>query len=208
MREGLKPLLRDFANRPLDSFNRSEALSWALPRGPHVQQSARQFFNHALDRDLIVRNVFTHLGVSKRTRRIDRPDFEVITNEQYERLCHCARASGTDNYGLVLEGIILTIGETALRPGEIFALNHNDIDYPAGLIHIRHHLDLASGTTGWPKDDKPRTIAMTPKLHQHLKAFPGSAHRSSSPPPAATTCDAAPGPRTGTPYAPPPKCQP
>ncbi len=62
MREGLKPLVRDFGDRQLDSFNRQEALSWALPRGSHVQQSARQFFNHALDRDLISRNVFTCLG--------------------------------------------------------------------------------------------------------------------------------------------------
>jgi integrase len=172
MREGLKPLVRDFADRQLDSFKRQEALSWALPRGPHVQQSVRQFFNHALDRDLIQRNVFTHLGVRKRTRRVDRPDFEVISDEQYQRLCRCARASRTDSYGLILEGVILAIGEAAMRPGEIFALHHSDVDYTAGLIHVRRQLDLASGITGWPKDDEPRTIAMTPKLHQHLKSMP------------------------------------
>jgi integrase len=172
MREGLKPLVQDFGDRRLDSFNRSEALSWALPRGPHVQQSARQFFNHALDRDLIARNVFTRLGVRKRTRRVDRPDFEVISDEQYARLCRCARASRTDNYGPILEGIILAIGEAALRPGEIFALHHNDVDYPASLIHVRRHLDLASGVTGWPKDDEPRTIVMTPRLHRHLQSMP------------------------------------
>ncbi len=102
MRDGLKPLVRDFGGRQLDSFSRQEALSWALPRGRHVQQSARQFFNHALDRDLITSNAFTRLGAVKRTRRIDRPDFEVISDEQYERLCRCARASRTDSYGLIL----------------------------------------------------------------------------------------------------------
>jgi integrase len=172
MREGLKPLVRDFGDRQLDSFKRQEALSWALLRGPHVQQSARQFFNHALDRDLIARNVFTCLGVRKRTRRIDRPDFEVISDEQYERLCRCARASRTDSYGLILQGVILSIGEAAMRPGEIFALHHSDVDYTTGLIHVRRQLDLASGVTGWPKDDEPRTIAMTPKLHRHLQSMP------------------------------------
>jgi integrase len=172
MREGLKPLVRDFGDRQLDSFNRQEALNWALPRGPHVQQSVRQFFNHALDRDLIQRNVFTHLGVRKRTRRIDRPDFQVISDEQYERLCRCARASRTDSYGLILEGVVLAIGEAALRPGEIFALHHSDVDYTTGLIHVRRQLDLASGVAGWPKDDEPRTIAMTPKLHRHLQSMP------------------------------------
>jgi integrase len=172
MRDGLKPLVRDFGDRPLDSFSRHEVLSWALPRGPHVQQSARQFFNHALDHDLIPRNVFTRLGVRKRTRRVDRPGFEVISDEQYQRLCRCARTSRTDGYGLILEGVILAIGEAAMRPGEIFALHHNDIDYTAGLIHLRRQLDLASGITGWPKDDEPRVIAMTPRLHRHLKSMP------------------------------------
>jgi integrase len=172
MREGLKPLVRDFGDRELDSFKRQEALTWALPRGSHVQQSVRQFFNHALDRDLIPRNVFTRLGVRKRTRRIDRPDFQVISDEQYERLRRCARASRIDSYGLILEGVILAIGEAAMRPGEIFALNHSDVDFAAGLIHVRRQLDLASGVTGWPKDDEPRDIAMTLKLHRHLQTMP------------------------------------
>ncbi len=172
MREGLKPLVRDFGDRQLDSFRREDALSWSLPRGSHVQQSARQFFNHALDRDLIPRNVFTRLGVRKRTRRVDRPDFEVISDEQYERLCRCARASRTDSYGLILKGVILAIGEAAMRPGEIFALHHDDLDYTAGTIHVRRHLDLASGVIGWPKDDEPRDIAMSPRLHRHLQTMP------------------------------------
>ncbi len=89
----------------------------------------------------------------------------MISDEQCERLCRCARASRTDSYGLILQGVILTIGEAAMRPGEIFALHHSDVDYyTAGLIHVRRQLDLASGVTGWPKDDEPRTIAMTPKL--------------------------------------------
>jgi len=96
----------------------------------------------------------------------------VISDEQYERLCRCARASRTDNYGLIIEGAILAIGETALRPGEIFALNHNDIDHTAGVIRVRRQLDLASGIAGWPKDDQPRDITMTPKLRSHLQGMP------------------------------------
>jgi len=116
MREGLKPLVRDFGERQLDSFSRQEALSWALPRGRHVQQSARQFFNHALDRELIASNAFTCLGAIKRTRRVDRPDFEVISDEQYERLCRCAGASRTDSYGLILQGAILASARQPCAP--------------------------------------------------------------------------------------------
>lgn len=97
---------------------------------------------------------------------------EVISNEQYERLRRCARASRTDSYGLILEGAILAIGEAAIRPGEIFALNHSDIDLTTGLIYIRRQLDLASGVTAWPKDDEPRNITMTPALRSHLEIMP------------------------------------
>jgi hypothetical protein len=91
MREALRPFLRDFGERPLDSFGRNEALTWALAHGRNVQQSVRQFFNHATDRELIGRNPFTSFGLSKRTRRIDQPDFEIVSTEQYEHLCQCAR---------------------------------------------------------------------------------------------------------------------
>lgn len=73
MREALRPFIRDFGERRLDSFGRDEALTWALAHGRNVQQSVRQFFNHATDRELIVGNPFARIGASKRTRRIDRP---------------------------------------------------------------------------------------------------------------------------------------
>jgi integrase len=151
MREGLKPFIRDFGDRQLDSFTRQEALTWALPRGRHVQQSVRQFFNHAIDHDLITRNVFRRLGAIKRTRRIDRPDFQIITNEQYQRLQDCARASRTDSYRLILQGAILTIGEAALRPGEIFALQHSDVDFDIGILHVCRQIDLDTGMINGPR---------------------------------------------------------
>jgi integrase len=172
MQEGLKPLLRDFGDRQLDSFSRQEALTWALPRGRYIQQSVRQFFNHALDRELIPRNVFAHLGANRRIRRIDRPDFEIISDEQYQRLCQCARASRTDSYGLIIEGAILTIGEAAIRPGEIFGLHHSDVDFATETIHVRRQLDRATGVIDWPKDDDPRYVVMSPALREHLERMP------------------------------------
>jgi integrase len=172
LRGGLKPFVRDFGERRLDSFTRQEALTWALPRGRHVHQSVRQFFNHAVDRDLIARNVFSRLGAVKRIRRIDRPGFQIVTDEQYQRLQRCARASRTDHYGLILQGAILAIGEAALRPGEIFALRHDDIDFAAGVLHVRRQVDLHTGVVQWPKDDAAREVVMSPALRSHLKIMP------------------------------------
>jgi integrase len=172
LREGLKPFLRDFGERRLDSFTRDEAATWALPQGRHVQQSVRQFFNHALDRELVDCNQFACLGASKRKRRIDRPDFQLTSDEQYKRLLRCARQSRTDDYGLIIEGAILAIGETAMRPGEIFALHRPEIHLDMNMIHVRRQIDLATGNITWPKDDDGRWIAMSPTLREHLERMP------------------------------------
>jgi integrase len=172
MRDGLRPFIREFCDRPLDDFERDEALTWIRPRSANVQSSVRQFFNHAVDRDLIQRNLFTHLGASKRKRRVDRPDFQIITDEQYERLRRCARESRADEYGLILEGATIAIGETAMRPGEIFGLHRPEIDMDTKMIHVRRQLDLNSGQITWPKDDDGRWVPMSPALHAHFEAMP------------------------------------
>jgi integrase len=176
MREALRPFIRDFGDRPLDSFGRDEAITWGLAHSRNVQQSVRQFFNHALDRELIDRNPFARIGASKRKRRIDRPDFEVITNEQYERLRNCARASRADDYGLIIEGAILAVGEAAIRPSEVFALDDTDLDFPENIIHVRRQWDAASGTVAWPKDDDRRWVVMSPALREHLLRMPRISH--------------------------------
>jgi integrase len=172
LRDGLRPFLREFHDRRLDSFTRDEAVTWTRPKNATIQQAVRQFFNHALDRDLIPRNQFTRLGASKRKRRVDRPDFEIITDEKYERLRRCARESRADDYGLVLEGTVLAVGETAMRPGEIFGLHRPDIHMAESMIHVRRQIDLDTGKLTWPKDDDGRWIVMSPALRAHLERMP------------------------------------
>ncbi len=172
LRDGLRPFLREFHDRRLDSFTRDEAVTWTRPKNATIQQAVRQFFNHALDRDLIPHNQFTKLGASKRKRRVDRPDFEIITDEQYERLRLCARESRADDYGLVLEGTVLAVGETAMRPGEIFGLHRPDIHLAENMIHVRRQLDLDTGKLTWPKDDDGRRVVMSPALRAHLERMP------------------------------------
>jgi integrase len=172
MREALRPFVREFGERRLDSFGRDEAMTWALAQGRNVQQAVRQFFNHAIDRELINRNPFARLGASKRRRRIDRPDFEPISHEQYQRLRQCARHSRADDYGLIIEGTILAVGEAALRPSEAFALHHSDIDFTENVIYVRRQWDATSGGVVWPKDDDRRWVIMSPALREHLQRLP------------------------------------
>jgi integrase len=172
LRDGLRPFVREFGDRRVDSFKRDEALTWARARGANVQQAVRQFFNCALERELVEKNHFAKLGASKRKRRVDRPDFTIITDEEYARLCKAARESRADGYGLILEGAVLAVGETAMRPQEIFALHCEDVNLTDNVIRIWKALDLASGKMTWPKDDEARTIAMSPALRKHLLQMP------------------------------------
>jgi integrase len=172
LRDGLRPLIREFHDRPLDSFARDEAVTWTRPQNANVQSAVRQFFNHAVDRDLIPRNQFTRMGASKRKRRVDRPDFQIITPEQYERLLRSARECRTDDYRLVLEGATLSVGETAMRPGEIFGLHWPDVHMDERMIHVHWQLDLDACKITWPKDDDGRWIVMSPALHAFFQGLP------------------------------------
>jgi integrase len=172
LREGLRPFIREFHERPLDGFTPDEALTWIRPKGANTQQAVRQFFNHAVDRDLIPRNLFTNLGASRRKRRVERPDFQIITDEQYERLRRAARASRPDDYGLVLEGATLAVGEAAMRPGEVFALHRPDVHLDKGLVHVRRQIDLDTGKITWPKDDDGRWVVMSPVFREHVERVP------------------------------------
>jgi integrase len=172
LRDGLRQFVREHHDRPLDSFTRTEALQWVRPKGAHVQQSVRQFFNHALDHDLIQTNHFSKVGASKRKRRVDRHDFEIMSDEQYARLRQCAQASRVDNYGLVIEGAILAIGEAAIRPGEVFALHRDEVNYNDNVIQVCWQLNSKTGKRESPKDDDPRYVVMSPALREHLERMP------------------------------------
>ena len=43
LRDGLRPFLREFHDRPIDSFTRDEAVTWTRPKGANIQQAVRQF---------------------------------------------------------------------------------------------------------------------------------------------------------------------
>ncbi len=169
MREMLVPFLREYGERPLDSFSRDEALTYILPKGAGTQEVVRQFFNHALDRELIPRNHFTNLGISKQKRRIERPDFEIVTDEQYARLLNCARHGRTDDFALVIEGCVLCVGEAAIRPSEIFALHKDEVDLDEDVIGVRWQIDSRTRKRVPTKDGDPRWVVPSPRFRAHLE---------------------------------------
>jgi integrase len=95
-----------------------------------------------------------------------------LSDEQYGRLLSGARASRDDEYGLVLGGATLAVGETAMRPGEAFALHRPDIHRDQNLIHVRRQIDLDTGKITWPKDDDGRWVVVSPAYREHMERMP------------------------------------
>ena len=72
----------------------------------------------------------------------------------------------------MLEGAVLTIGDEALRPGEIFALHRPELHFDKGLIHVKRQIDLDTGEITWPKDDDGRWVPMSPAWQEHMERMP------------------------------------
>ena len=147
-------------------------MTWALARGANVQQAVRRVLQLRPRTRARLTKTTSRNSASKRKRRVDRPDFEIITDEEYARLCKAARESRADEYGLILEGAVLAVGETAMRPQEIFALHCDDVNYADNVIRMRKALDLDTGKITWPKDDDKRDVVMSPALRSHLLKMP------------------------------------
>jgi integrase len=100
---------------------------------------------------------------------VERPDFEIVTDEQYTRLLHCARRCRTDEYALVVEGAILAVGEAAICPSEIFALHKDEVDLEEDVIGVRWQIDSRTRKRVPTKDGDPRWVVPSPRLRAHLE---------------------------------------
>ncbi len=49
----------------------------------------------------------------------------------------------------MLEGAVLTIGDEALRPGEIFALHRAELHLDKNLIHVKRQINLRMSKITW-----------------------------------------------------------
>jgi integrase len=68
--------------------------------------------------------------------------------------------------------MVLAVGETAMRPAEIFALHWPEIRLDENLVHVKRSIDLDTGKLTWPKDDDGRLVVMSPAFREHIETMP------------------------------------
>jgi integrase len=162
-RSALKRFRHDFADRPLDAITRIEAMDWA-DEHPHRVPIVITMMNAAVDAELLDRNPFR--GLQRTTR--GRSDQAPPTMEELDPIEQACAVHGS--YAAQMRAPILFAAYSGMRPGELFVLEHADIDTEAMRVDVRRR--LYRGRVDLPKSTKTRRIALTPPARDALLELP------------------------------------
>lgn len=109
---------------------------------------------------------------NERRQVLDARDGLIVSDKRYALLRKCARASRADGYGLVIEGLILAVGETAMQFSEASALHQEEVEFAQGGIDVRFQYDMKQRRQVASK--KPRWVPLSFALQEHLEGMSGS----------------------------------
>lgn len=155
--------------RRLDDIPRPEArkLAGSWPRG--TTRVARTMWADAARDGVCDLNPFTNLRLeTPKGRR----DIDALTEQEVRGLAAIAQSAHGD-YGPEAAAIVLTLGFVGVRPGELCALRHADVDLQASELTVRYSLD-GSGREKAPKNGKPRIVTIPPPAADALAQLPAS----------------------------------
>lgn len=166
-RERVSKFGEDFAGRDLRQLDEEDAHRWALNNRGRLK-AVKAMFNDAVKFGYADTNPFL---VVKAKQQRGRAEIVVLTDAEINRLCEIA-LDRFEWFGPVVAGMIGTAAWTGMRPGELFALRWDRVDFKAGEIHVLEQLKSASGETGDLKTHEQRTIALLPQVEDTLKTIP------------------------------------
>jgi integrase len=149
-----------WGHRFVTAIERSEARDWALDASAGPVKFAVMLFNRAVEEGLRPDNPFRGLAPPTVGRSNDAPP----TVKEFERLVEACGVLG--DYAPHFRAFLVFAGFTGLRPGELFALEWDDIDFDAMRIDVRRR--LYSGELDLPKSNQTRRVVMTPPARDAL----------------------------------------
>jgi integrase len=167
--ERVKPFGKAHERRRMDSITVEEARVWAL-RHPGQLMALRAMFNDARRSGIVVSNPFRELGIERSRGRRDLPS-EWLTAADVERLAQSARdVHAANGYGDTLAGLLTFAAYTGLRPGELYALRHDDLG--AETLEVRRAADSRTRTLTLPKNGRARTVVYPAKAREAVEPIP------------------------------------
>jgi excisionase family DNA binding protein len=108
-------------------------------------------------------------GVSVVAEHFDVPDIEDSPSDYYEPDVYGLVVSVAKSYDPRAYLVAILGGDAGLRRGEIVALEFADLDFRAGVIHVKR--SESKGFVALPKGGRPRKVDMTDRLKNALLQF-------------------------------------
>jgi integrase len=167
--ERVRPFAAAHERRRMDSITVEEARAWAVQH-PGQLLALRAMFNDARRSGIVVSNPFRELGIERSRGRRDLPS-EWLTAADVERLAQCARdVHAANGYGDTIAGLLVFAAYTGLRPGELYALRHDDLG--AETLEVRRAADSRTRALTLPKNGRPRMVVYPAKAREAVESVP------------------------------------
>ena len=160
----LRRLKTRFGDRPIATVERGDAIVWAEARPAGDVHIAVALWNRAIDEELVERNPFRGLGRRVVGRGKDAPP----TLDEFDRLLDACAALGA--YAPQMRALLVFAAHTGMRPGELAAVEWEDVDLASHRVHVRRR--LYRGRLDLPKSNEERTIALPPPARDVLLRQP------------------------------------
>lgn len=165
-RQAVNRITKDLGALRLDEVTRRMAREKALAWPRNTSAVARTMWADAKRDEVCSENPWTNMRLQQSRGR---KDIRALTEPELRELADTAERVHRD-YGREVAAIILTLGYTGIRPGELCGLRHEDVDLAGMEMHVRRSVD-ATGAEKLPKNGKQRLVTIPPAAAQALRAF-------------------------------------
>lgn len=163
-RERVATLVKHFGSRRLGGINRVEAREWALEnRSAHGPVCT--MYADAMRDGLISENPFANMRLQQsRGRR----DLEVLGEEKVSE----AVQRSEQKFGPSFAAFVATAAYVGMRPGELYALKWDAVDFEQSEISVTASYSSKSGATTRPKNHQHRRVVLFPEARNALLKVP------------------------------------
>jgi integrase len=149
---------KKYGTRRLDGITRAEARAW-VSESASSHSALSAMFSAAMYDDILAANPFSKLVRRKVQKRDLQPEW--LTEDDVQGLERAAYQAHGVVFGATVAGMIRFAVETGVRPGEMFALEHGDLDPANGAVFIRRAADSKTHTITTPKNGERREIVLS-----------------------------------------------
>lgn len=166
--ERIKAFANEFTGRDLRSVDRVEARAWALKNRSRFQ-TVRAMYSDAVRDGLCDTNPFMDLRLEQSRGR---KDLVVPTEGELGQMILEARKLHGKFGERVLGNFIQFGAYSGLRPGELYGLRWEDIDFDGHTVRVERQFNQKTRKFTETKSGKPRTIYLTPQAAEATRLTP------------------------------------